>query len=120
MDPRDALLHGADEIEVEAPRQIGMDPALHADLRRASLPRLFGFVRDLGQRERVRLRVHLALRERAEPASHVADVREVDVPVDDVGHLGTDGLGAELVGDPAQRVERRSLGAEQGEGLRHR
>src|SRR6476659_1231370 len=61
MDPGDALLHGAREVEVEAPRQIGMGPALHADLRRAPLPRLFGLVRDLGQRERVRLRVGLAL-----------------------------------------------------------
>ena len=53
VDPGDALLHRPDEVEVEGARQIRMDPALHADLRRAFLPRLLGLVRDLGQRKRV-------------------------------------------------------------------
>src|SRR5439155_17323926 len=98
--PGDTVLHRADEIEVEGPRKIRVDPALHADLRRASPPGLLGLVRYVAQRERVGLGVDLALREGAEPAPHVTDVREVDVAVHDVRNLRADGFGAELVGDP--------------------
>ena len=112
-----APLHRVDEVEVERARQIGVDAALHADLGGALAPRFLGAVGDLGERERVGLVVDLTLGERAEPAAHVADVREVDVAVDDVGDVVADGLGAQTVGDPAERVERVALGPEQRERL---
>ena len=66
-----------------------MDPALEADLRRAALPRLVGAAHDLLVRDEVRraaqVRRELALRERAEAAAEVADVRVLDVPRHDVG-----------------------------------
>ena len=73
---------------------------------------------DLAQGQGVGLGVDLALGERAEPAPHVADVREVDVPVDHVGDLVTDRPRREIVRDPAQRDQGSSVGLEQGERVR--
>ena len=94
-----------------------MDPALHAHLGRAGEPRVLGSIGHLAEREGVGLRVDLALGERAETAPDVADVREVDVPVADVGDLGADGLGPEVVRDATQRIQRITFGPEQGERL---
>ena len=117
VDIRYAGLHRVEEIEVEGAREVGMDAALHAHLGRAPAPRLLGPVGHLGKRQRVGLGIDLALRERAEAASDVAHVREVDVAVHDVGDVVADRLGAQVVGDPAERLERRALGAEQRERL---
>src|SRR6185436_2664677 len=61
---------------------------LEADLRRAARPRLLGAAHDLLVRDEVRraaqVRRELALRERAEAAAEVADVRVLDVPRHDV------------------------------------
>ena len=99
--------------EVEVAGQARVQPALDADLGRAVVPRLLRAVGHLVQRQRVGLGVDLALGERAEPASRVADVREVDVPVDDVGHLVADGVPPQVVGDRAERLEGVALGLEQ-------
>jgi hypothetical protein len=55
----------------------------------------------------------LALAEAAERAADDADVRDVDVAVDDEGHLVARELGAQLVGGLAQVLDR--LGAPLGE-----
>ena len=108
VDARDPALHGVQEVEIEGAGEIGVDPALHAHLARPLGPCLLGPVGDLRQRERVRLRIDLSLGERAEPAPDVADVREVDVPVDHVGDDVADGLPTETVGDRAEaRRDRR-------------
>ena len=117
MHAGDTRLHGADEVPIEGGRQVGMDPALHADLARAGEPRLLGPIGHLVQREGVGLRIDLALGERAEAATDVADVREVDVAVADVGDLGTDRLGPEVVGHTTQRVQRLAVGPEQRQRL---
>src|SRR5207253_11352859 len=57
------------------------------------------------------------LLECAEAASHVTDVREVDVSVDDVRDDVADGVAPHVVGDPAQLLEGVSLGLEQRERL---
>ena len=62
--------------------------------------------RDLVQRKAVGVGVGLALRERTEPAAGVADVGEVDVPVDHVGDLVTDRVAAQVVGQRAHRLQR--------------
>src|ERR687892_1395160 len=108
-------LHRVQQVEVELAGQVRMDPALHADLRCAPLNGLAYASRYLLERERVALRIDLSLRERAEPASHVAHVREVDVAVYDVGDLVTDRLSPEVVGDGAERLERSAFGTEQRE-----
>ncbi len=106
--------HGADEVCVEGDGQLRVDPALHAHLRGARLGRLHGPRRDLVQRQPERVGVALALGEGTEPAAHVADVREVDVPVDDVGDRVADDVAAQLVRRPGQLLERGALGEEQG------
>ena len=58
-------------------------------------------VADLVDRQRVGVGVGGPLGERAEPAAGVADVGEVDVPVDDVGDVVADGVAAQLVGQRA-------------------
>ena len=88
-------LHRADQVGVEGDRQLRVDAALHADLGGAVGGRLHGAGGDLVQRQPERVGVALALGERAEPAAHVADVREVDVAVDHVGDVVADDVGAQ-------------------------
>ena len=74
-----------------------------------------GAVGDLVQGQRVGVGVGAPLGERAEPAADVADVGEVDVAVDDVGHLVADGVPAQVVGQPDHLLEQRPLGGHQGQ-----
>jgi hypothetical protein len=94
-----------------------MDTALHADLRGARGPGLVRAVADLLQGQGVRVRIGAPLRERAEPAAGVADVREVDVPGDHVGDIVAADLTAERVSDAGQRLEVRAIGGEEGDRL---
>ena len=88
VDPRHGVLDRPHDVRVVVARERRMDPALEADLRRAALPRLLGAPNDLLERDEVRraaqVRRELPLRERAEAAAEVADVRVLDVPGDDV------------------------------------
>ena len=68
---------------------------------------------DLVQRERVGVGVGLALGERAEPATDVADVGEVDVPVHDVGDVVPDRVPPQLVGEGGHGVEVGAVSGEQ-------
>ena len=90
-----------------------MDPALDAHFRRAPIPRFLRARGDLVVGQEVRIGVVAALREGAEAAPHVTDVREVDVAVDDVRDDVADGVAPHVVGDPAQLLERVPLGFEQ-------
>ena len=79
-----------------------VDPALEADLGRAALPGLARAADDLVERDEVRraaqVRRQPALREGAEAAAEVADVRVLDVPRDDVADLVAAHLAPEPVG----------------------
>ena len=90
-----------------------MNAALHAHLGRTEQPRFLGTIADLVERERVRVGVRAALRERAEPAAGVADVGEVDVPVHDVGDVVAGRARAQIVGERAQRVEFGAVAVQQ-------
>ena len=116
MHAGDRGAHGPHEVRVEGDGQLRVDPALHAHLGGAGLRRLDRPRGDLVEREPVGVGVALALRERAEPAAHVADVREVDVAVDDVGDLVADDVAAQVVGGLRQLLQRGALGEDQ----RHR
>src|SRR5205823_14447211 len=96
-------------------RQVGVDAALHADLGRACRPRLVDAVAGLLQRERVRVGVGATLSERAEAATGVTDVGEVDVPGDDVSDVVTDGFPPQAVGEACQRVQLGAVGVQQRE-----
>ena len=114
---RSAPLHGPSQIEVRRSRERGVDSALHADLGGADVPRLGGPLHDVvvGQAERVGIRAPLG--ERAESAAGVADVGEVDVAVDDVGHLVTDAIPTNVIRERAQRLEARPVGLHENERL---
>ncbi len=108
----------AGQLEVRGPRQVRVDAALHADLGRAHRPRVFGPDADLLLGQGVGVDVVAPLCERAEPAPRVADIRKIDVPVDDVGHVLTDRVPAQVVREPAELLQGRAGRAEQHQGVR--
>ena len=117
VDPRDPGLDGVEDAEVEVTRKAGMKPALDADLGGAVVRSLLGPIGHLVQRERVGLGIDLALGEGTEAAARVADVGEVDVPVDHIGDLVADGLGPQLIGHPNQRLQLLTPSLEQDQGI---
>ncbi len=102
MDGGERVPDRRDDACVVVPGERGMDPSLEAHLRGPALPRLGGapddlLVRDEECRAAEVLR-ELPLRERAEAAPEVADVRVLDVPGDDVGDLVAADLSTQTVG----------------------
>ena len=101
----------AREIDVVAPVELRRQPRLDAHLGGAEIPRLLGAPHDLRDGQEVALFLPVVAAERAERAVLDADVREVDVAIDDVGD-DVPGLPLpQLVGDQGQRVEVAPLGA---------
>src|SRR5215218_9009638 len=102
-----ARLDGAKEILVVVDAEIGMVPALHEQARAAERDRLLDLLEDDRLRQQVALaRVARAAVEGAEVAVGVADVRVVEVPVDDERDPRRVGLAvADLVRDAADRDE---------------
>ena len=102
VDPGHGVLDRAYHGEVVVAVESRVDPALQADLGRPPLPGLLDAADDLLVRDEVggaaQVLGELALRERAEPAAEVADVRVLDVAGDDVAHLVAADLPAEPVG----------------------
>ena len=98
-----------------------MDPALEAELDRAALPCLLGAAGDLVERDEVRrpaqVRREPALRERAEPAAEVADVRVLDIARDDVAHLVAADLAPQPVGGGEDTLSLVAARAEEAEDL---
>src|SRR5213075_2000059 len=86
--PWHGVLDRPADVDVEVAGEGGMDPPLEADLRGAALPGLVAAAHDLIERDEVgrpaQVGGELALRERAEAAAEIADVRVVDVARDDV------------------------------------
>ena len=93
-----------------------MDAALEAHLGRAAVPRLAAAADDLLVRDEVRraaqVRRQLALREGAEAAAEVADVRVLDVPGDDVADLVAADLPPQPVGRREHALPLLAAGAE--------
>ncbi len=102
------LLDVAEQIHVPVELQVGVVTPLHQDLDGAQLLRLVDLGADLLVRQRVGLGVLGPAVERAEVAVGDADVRVVDVAVDDVGdHVVGMALRAGPVGQAAQLQGRR-------------
>ena len=78
---------------------------LDADLRRAQFPGLHGLLRDLVKTEEVGVVLARAPAEGAKFAAHEADVREIDVAIDDIGD--------EVAGELRPELIRRDQQAEQ-------
>ena len=79
---RELALDGAQHIEVVVEAEPRIEPALDHDLRAARLGRLAALREDFVRREQIGARVVLPAVERAETALVLADVRIVDVAVD--------------------------------------
>ena len=90
---------------------IGVDAALHADFRGAARDR----VGHLGQNLLVGMIIGIGLPflafKAAELASDETNIREIDIPIDDVGYFVADVLGTGQVGAFDQRTQIRTLGA---------
>ena len=105
---RVALLDGAEQILVPLNRQVGVVAALQQQLVAADRDRLVDLAEDLLEAEDVAVRGPDRAIERAEVAAGDADIRVVDVTVDDVAH---DTLGmlaaADRVGHAPEPIGRR-------------
>ena len=101
---RKALLDGAKEILVPLERQIRIVPTLQQQLNAAERDRLVDLAEDLLEAEHVSFGRPDRPIERAEVAARDADVRVVDVAIDDVGDESVGMLaGADLVGELSEQ-----------------
>ena len=108
LELRIALLDRAEQILVPRQRQIGIVAALQQQLDAADGDRLVDLPEQLVEAEHVALRRSDRPIERAEVAPRDADVRVVDVAVDDVGDDAVGMLArADAVGEPAEQRRRR-------------
>ena len=96
----------AEQIEIPLERDVRVVPALHQDLHAADRFQLVDFSADLFVRQQIPFRVFRPAIECAEFAIRDADVRVVDVSIDDVRD---DGFGmqppARFVGETAELVQ---------------
>ena len=95
----------------------GVDATLDADLGGAAGDAIPGLLGDLLQAAVEGVLVVAVSREAAEAAAVVADVGEVDVPVDDEGDVAAHVLGAGDVGRTGESLEVGTLGPQQEEGV---
>src|SRR5262249_49115295 len=114
-------LHRAADLEIGLAGELWMDAALETDLRRALLPRFARALADFLEGEEVG---HVAqaglggrLREGAERARAGADVRVVDVAIQEVGRGVADARASQLVRGVADRAGGTVTRPEQGDDL---
>ena len=74
------------KINVPRERQFWVVPPLHQDLNTARGRKFIELLIDLFEREHVMIFITLSAVKRAEFAVHVANVRVIDVSIDNVGH----------------------------------
>ena len=106
------LLKSHHKVTVVGARHFRVQPALEAHLGAATHPRLASPSDHGLDGQPLGPRILGALGKTAEAATHIADVGEVDVAVDDEGHVVTHRLPAQLVGHRDHGVE---IGAARGE-----
>src|ERR1700747_826679 len=75
-----------EQIDVPLERQFRMMPPLHQDLNTAGGRKFVEFLIDLLKRKDVMILILLRSIKRAELAVNIANVRVVDVSIDNVGH----------------------------------
>ena len=84
--PRYRFLHRAQDVPIMKRRQLTRQASLNANFGGANLPGVDGFLCDLIEVQEIRVGVARPPAEGAKFASHEADVGEIDVAIDDVGH----------------------------------
>ncbi len=121
MEAGHGLLDRADDRDVVVAVERRVDPALEAHLGRAALPGLDRAAHDLLVRHQegraAQVGRELPLREGAEAAAEVADVRVLDVPGHDVGHLVAVDIAAERIGCREHALPLLAARAEQAHDL---
>ena len=113
-----AGLDGDQQVAVAEGVHLRVDAALHADLGGAAVDGVLHLGEHVVGAVGARVVVLAMTREGAELAADEADVGEVDVAVDDVGDLGADVGGADVVGGADQRGEVGALGLRAARGRR--
>src|SRR6266511_2853659 len=107
VDLGEGVLDRRADLDVVVTREAGVNAALQAHLDRAALPGLAASADDLFERHQIGAATEvlgeLPLREGAEAAAEVADVRVVDVARDNVGNGVAVDLAAKLVGTADDR-----------------
>src|SRR6516165_3942682 len=90
MNGRRRLFYCVQQRQIGPPIELRMNPALHANFRGPPGPRLCSTAADLVESEIVGFAAkrsgRFAFRERAEPAFIFADVRVIDVAIDNISH----------------------------------
>src|SRR5206468_9236901 len=74
------------KIDIQWERQFRMVPALHKNLNSARRRKLVEFLVNLLERKHIMILVAFRPIKRAEFAVNVADIRVVDIAIDDVSH----------------------------------
>jgi hypothetical protein len=100
------MLDGAKKIAVEKSVEVARQPTLNTDFRSTAVP---GFARttdDFVERERVGIGGARSAAKAAETATDETDVREVDVPIYNVGDCLPNGLAPQVIRDGDQRFQR--------------
>ena len=122
LERRISLLDRAEQILVPGQRQIGIVAALQQQLNAADRDRFVDLPEHLVEAEDVALRRSDRPVERTEVALRHADVRVVDVAIDDVGDDPLGMLaGADVVGElPEQRCRRVTIQLERLAGVETR
>ena len=111
VEVREPALDRAREVDVVATLELRWQPRLDAHLGRAEIAGLARAPHDLRDGQEVPLLLAMVAAERAEAAVLDADVREVDVAVDDERHRVADLPPPQLVGGERQRLEVAAGGA---------
>src|SRR5260370_4725299 len=107
------MLDGAENIPVEKPIQVARQPALDAHFGCAALARLARPANDFLERKRVGVRRARPAAKAAKTAADIANVCEIDVPIDDVSDHVADRLSSQLVLHCDKRVQIGALGRAQ-------
>ncbi len=103
------LLHGSQNVSIEKPLEVSRQPTLNANLGRALFPCLARLPRDIVGRKGVRIGGAGPSPKPAEAAPDETHIREVDVPVYDVGDRLAHGFAPQRIGHRNQSIEGRAL-----------
>ena len=110
-------LNGARQFDVEITRHIRRQAGLHANLGRAHVHRFLHAPDNFVHRQKVSLLAPIRAAERAKAAMLHADVRKVDIPIDDVGDNIADLSAAQFVGGRNGGVKVRAFRLAELEGV---
>src|SRR5262249_53421802 len=99
------LFHGSGELDVEVAVHVGRQAGLNADFGCAHCRSFSDSSQNLIQWKQISLFASVCTAERAKPTMLHADIREVDIPIDDVRNNFTDLTPPQFVSGGDGRLE---------------